>query len=63
MLPAGAVVWRPAVLAWLRAAGARDLGTAGTDTAALGLLVRWLGETEVLASRWGVRLAPFPGLS
>lgn len=51
------------VLTRLRAAGARDLGTAGTDTAALGLLVRWLGETEVLASRWGVRLAPFPGLS
>lgn len=51
------------VLKRLRAAGARDLGTAGTDTAALGLLVRWLGETEVLASRWGVPLAPFPGLS
>ena len=51
------------VLTRLRAAGARDLGTAGTDTAALGLLVRWLGETEVLASRWGVPLAPFPGLS
>lgn len=51
------------VLTRLRAAGARDLGSAGTDTAALGLLVRWLGETEVLASRWGVPLAPFPGLS
>ena len=51
------------VLTRLRAAGARDLGTAGTDTAALGLLVRWLGETEVLSSRWGVPLAPFPGLS
>jgi hypothetical protein len=51
------------VLTRLRAAGARDLGTAGSDTTALGLLVRWLGETEVLASRWGVPLAPFPGLS
>lgn len=50
------------VLTSLREAVARDLGTAGTDTAVLGLLVQWLGDTEVLASRWGVALAPFPGL-
>lgn len=50
------------VLTALRRAVARDLGTAGVDTAALALLVQWLGETEVLASRWGVALEPFPGL-
>jgi len=51
-----------AVLTQLRAAVARELGTAGKDTGALGMLVQWLADTEVLASRWGVPLAPFPGL-
>jgi hypothetical protein len=25
--------------------------------------VQWLADTEVLASRWGIPLAPFPGLA
>jgi hypothetical protein len=50
------------LLTQLRAALARDLGSAGRDVEALGSVVDWLAETEVLASRWGVPLAPFPGL-
>ncbi len=46
----------------LRAAVAGDLGSAGSDAGPLGAVVQWLADTEVLASRWGVALAPFPGL-
>jgi hypothetical protein len=57
----------------LRAALARDLGSAAAlardpgatdhgDTAPLASVVDWLADTEVLASRWGVALEPFPGL-
>lgn len=60
--PAAARRLAVTVLTELRAAVARELGTGGSDTAALGMLVRWLADTEVLASRWGVPLAPFPGL-
>lgn len=51
------------VLTELRASVARDLGSTKGDVGPLGALVQWLGETEVLASRWGVALAPFPGLA
>jgi hypothetical protein len=51
------------VLTDLRAAVARDLGSTGTDTGPLAAVVRWLAETEVLCSRWGIALSPFPGLS
>lgn len=47
----------------LRASVARDLGSTNGDLGPLGALVQWLGDTEVLASRWGVPLAAFPGLS
>ena len=60
--PAAARRLAVTLLTQLRAAVARELGTAGQDTGALGMLVRWLADTEVLASRWGVALAPFPGL-
>ncbi|QGN57768.1 DUF4439 domain-containing protein [Nostocoides sp. HKS02] len=50
------------VLADLRAANARDVGSAGSDPEPLGSAVQWLADTEVLASRWGVALSPFPGL-
>ena len=50
------------VLTELRSALARDLGSAGRDAEPLGSVVHWLADTEVLASRWGVALAPFPGL-
>jgi hypothetical protein len=50
------------LLTELRAALARDLGSAGGDAEPLGSVVHWLADTEVLASRWGVALAPFPGL-
>jgi len=51
------------VLTDLRAAVARELGSAGGDVGPLGAVVQWLADTEVLASRWGVALAPFPGLT
>lgn len=51
------------VLTDLRAAVARELGSTGGDVGPLGAVVQWLAETEVLASRWGVALAPFPGLT
>jgi hypothetical protein len=47
----------------LRAANARELEAAGDDVGPLSSVVHWLADTEVLASRWGVALAPFPGLS
>lgn len=50
------------VLTELRAANARDLASAAGDPKPLASAVRWLGETEVLASRWGVPLSAFPGL-
>lgn len=37
-------------------------GAAG-DVKALAALVRWLGETESMASRWGASLTAFPGLT
>jgi hypothetical protein len=51
------------VLTDLRASVARDLGSTAGDIGPLGALVQWLADTEVLASRWGVRLAAFPGLT
>jgi hypothetical protein len=50
------------VLTELRAANARDVGSAGNDAEPLDSAVRWLADTEVLASRWGVPLSAFPGL-
>jgi hypothetical protein len=50
------------LLTELRAALARDLGSAARNHGPFGSLVHWLADTEVLASRWGVLLAPFPGL-
>jgi hypothetical protein len=50
------------VLTELRAANARDMASAAGDAKPLASAVRWLGETEVLASRWGVPLSAFPGL-
>lgn len=61
--PAAARKLAVQVLTELRAAIARDLGSARGNVPALGLLVQWLSDTEVLASRWGVPLAPFPGLT
>ena len=51
------------VMTELRAANARELEAAGDDAGPLASVVHWLADTEVLASRWGVALAPFPGLS
>lgn len=50
------------VLTELRAANARDMASAADDAKPLTSAVGWLGETEVLASRWGVPLSAFPGL-
>ncbi len=61
--PAAARKLAVQVLTELRASIARDLGSTKGDVGPLGALVQWLGETEVLASRWGVALAPFPGLA
>jgi hypothetical protein len=61
--PAAARKLAAAVLTDLRASVARDLGSTGGDLGPLGALVQWLADTEVLASRWGVQLAAFPGLS
>jgi hypothetical protein len=46
-----------------RGAVAGDLGSTGGDVGPLTSVVQWLGDTEVLASRWGVPLAPFPGMA
>jgi hypothetical protein len=51
------------VLTELRASIARDMGSTAGDVGPLGALVQWLAETEVLASRWGVKLSAFPGLT
>ncbi|WP_406830186.1 DUF4439 domain-containing protein [Pedococcus sp. KACC 23699] len=61
--PAAARTLAVKVLTDLRAAVARELGSTGGDRGPLGAVVQWLAETEVLASRWGVALAPFPGLT
>ncbi len=50
------------VLTGLRDAVAADVLTASGRAEPLAALTRWLAETEVLASRWGVALEPFPGL-
>lgn len=50
------------LLTELRAANARDMGAASADPKPLASTVGWLGDTEVLATRWGVSLSPFPGL-
>ena len=42
---------------------AASLEPATGDAAALATLVRWLGATEVIASRWGASLTAFPGLT
>jgi hypothetical protein len=60
--PAAARRLAARVLTDLRASVARDLGSTNGDLGPLGGLVQWLADTEVLASRWGVQLAPFPGL-
>ena len=51
------------VLTELRAAVATDLGSTNGDVGPLGAVVGWLTDTEVIASRWGVALSPFPGLA
>ena len=51
------------VLTELRASVARDMGSTSGDVGPLGALVQWLADTEVLASQWGVKLSPFPGLT
>ncbi|NYG05852.1 hypothetical protein BJ986_000339 [Phycicoccus badiiscoriae] len=61
--PAAARKLAVQVLTELRASVARDLGSTGGDTGPLGALVQWLADTEVLASRWGVPLSAFPGLT
>jgi hypothetical protein len=61
--PAAARKLAVQVLTELRAAVARDLGSTSGDVGPLGAVVRWLSDTEVLASRWGVPLSPFPGLA
>jgi hypothetical protein len=50
------------LLTELRSSVARELASAGASDGPLGSLVQWLAETEVLASRWGIALEPFPGL-
>ena len=61
--PAAARKLAAQVLTELRASVARDLGSTDGDLGPLGALVQWLADTEVLASRWGVPLAAFPGLT
>jgi len=61
--PAAARKLAAHVLTELLAAVARDLGSTGGEVGPLGAVVQWLADTEVLASRWGVALAPFPGLT
>jgi hypothetical protein len=61
--PAAARKLAVQVLTDLRASVARDLGSTAGDIGPLGALVQWLADTEVLASRWGVPLAAFPGLT
>lgn len=51
------------LLTGLRDSLGGDLAAAADISGALPPVVRWLAETEVLASRWGVPLEPFPGLS
>jgi hypothetical protein len=60
--PAAARQLAVSVLTELRATNARDLGSAADAAGPLGSAVGWLADTEVLASRWGVRLSAFPGL-
>jgi hypothetical protein len=61
--PAAARKLATRVLTDLRASVARDLGSTNGDLGPLGALVQWLADTEVLGSRWGVRLSAFPGLT
>jgi hypothetical protein len=61
--PAAARRLAARVLADLRASIARDRGSTNGDLGPLGALVQWLADTEVLASRWGVQLSAFPGLT
>ena len=61
--PAAARALAVKVLIDLRAAVARELGSTGGEVGPLGAVVQWLADTEVLASRWGVALEPFPGLT
>jgi len=42
---------------------AAALGPSTGDATALATLVRWLGATQVIASRWGAPLTAFPGLT
>ena len=60
--PAAARLLAVHVLTELRATNARDLGAAADAAGPLESAVGWLADTEVLASRWGVRLSAFPGL-
>ncbi|KRE55273.1 DUF4439 domain-containing protein [Phycicoccus sp. Soil748] len=60
--PAAARKLAAHLLTELLATGARDLGSTGGEAGPLGAVVQWLADTEVLASRWGVALTPFPGL-
>ncbi|GAA2732611.1 hypothetical protein GCM10009867_08840 [Pedococcus aerophilus] len=61
--PAAARTLAVRVLTDLRAAVARELASTGGEVGPLGAVVQWLADTEVLASRWGVALEPFPGLT
>lgn len=50
------------VLTGLRESVAAQLTAADGRAQPLAALTRWLAETEVLASRWGIALEAFPGL-
>lgn len=61
--PAAARTLAIGTLTGLRSACAREVSAAVPDPGPVASAVQWLADTEVLASRWGVPLAPFPGLS
>jgi hypothetical protein len=61
--PAAARTLAVSTLTGLRSACALEVAAAGQDPGPLASAVQWLADTEVLASRWGVALAPFPGLA
>jgi uncharacterized protein DUF4439 len=50
------------VMTGLREATAADLPAGAGASQPLAAMTRWLADTEVLASRWGIALEPFPGL-
>lgn len=62
--PAAAAALAREALSTLRAGYGEHLGplVGATGGGGLAALTRWLGTVEVEAHRWGVALAPFPGL-